>query len=256
MRIELLRQILKQQKKIVDGKRIISTVIVTTENIQEDIKPTNETTAIVAVLDRSGSMEQGGFIHTAISKFNEYIAGQKLIPGNATLSVMLFDDYFNVIIDNVDLMKAEPLTNEEWSPRGMTRLFDAVGKSITETKWAFSKMNKSDIPSKVLVVILTDGGENDSKEYNQSQIKEMIRAQEELGWNFIFLGANQDSFKTASGMGISYGNTMNFVQSDAGAAMYTSTLSNASSKLRSMTSTDGNYRKMSKSLITPEEEDN
>jgi len=90
----------------------------------------------------------------------------------------------------------------ELVPRGMTALLDAVGRAINETGERLAKMAESDRPSLVIFVVMTDGHENSSKEFNKSQIKEMVeRQQNDYDWHFTFLGANQDAFAEAGDMG-------------------------------------------------------
>ena len=90
--------------------------------------------------------------------------------------------------------------------RGCTALLDAIGKTI-------SYMD-SENPSKVVFIITTDGLENASIEYNKGQIKEMIEGHK--NWEFIYLGANIDSYKEASSIGISKSRTSNFAKSKKG----------------------------------------
>lgn len=226
------------------------TTIVTEETIV-----TNEITQLAAVLDRSYSMNDNGFIDVAISKFNEYVNGQKALPGKATISVFLFDDRYEVVYDNIDLQKAENMTKAIWTPRGMTRLNDAIGKTITTISDSHSKMKPEDVPSKVLVVILTDGHENDSREFTSDAIKKLIKEKEAKNWNFIFLGADQSAFAAADKMGISRGNTMAYSKSASGAEVYTQSLYSASVKYRSASANDISFGVMSKSLMVDDQQD-
>lgn len=97
----------------------------------------------------------------------------------------------------------------------MTALYDAIGLSIDEAKSRFENDPQSK-PDRVLVVILTDGEENRSVEYDQKRIFEMIDEQSKNDWEFIFLGANQDAMKTAEKMNIKSGNTMGFTSNSDG----------------------------------------
>ena len=88
-------------------------------------------------------------------------------------------------------------------PRGNTALLDAVGRAIVETGERLSKMNEADRPALVVVVIITDGQENASKEFSRTKIKEMISHQQSAyKWQFTYLGANQDAFAEAGSLGI------------------------------------------------------
>lgn len=244
---------------VVEGNKTTTTVIqgnkkTTTETtVTEEIISNNEKTQIVAVLDRSGSMGTRNFIDTAIEKFNEYIMGQQALPGEASLSVHLFDDRYEVLYDNKDLKLVKPITKKEWYPRDMTRLFDAVGKAINTVTSNHKFLDKKDVPEKVLFLIYTDGGENDSKEFTSEAIKSLIKEKEAQNWNFIFLGANQDSFSTAQTLGVSVGNTINFVQSADGAEKYNTTLSSVSTKYRSMSTTSDGFAKLSKTMVADDE---
>lgn len=234
---------------VTDGNKKVTTTV-TEETIN------NEKTQIVAVLDRSGSMSFNNFIDTAIEKFNEYIMGQQALPGEASLSVILFDNQYEVLYDNKDLKLVEPITKKEWYPRDMTRLYDAVGKAINTVTSNHNLLDKKDVPEKVLFVVYTDGGENDSREFNSEAIKSLIKEKEAQNWNFIFLGANQDSFKTAQTLGISAGNTINFAQTFDGAVKYNSTLTNVSAKYRSMSTTSDGFAKLSKTMVADNEQEN
>ena len=59
---------------------------------------------------------------------------------------------------------------------------------------------EEDRPDKTMVVIMTDGAENNSREYSASKIKEMIKHQEEkYSWEFVYMGfdlTNIDDAKT------------------------------------------------------------
>jgi len=69
----------------------------------------------------------------------------------------------------------------------MTAMNDAIGR-------AMSRLFERN-PSKAIICILADGQENASREYNNSQIKEMIqKAENDKGWQVIYLAANQDGF--------------------------------------------------------------
>jgi len=227
----------KQKKKV--------TTTVTTTITEENIV-TNEKTHIICILDRSGSM--AGIMDDSIGGFNTFLKQQKELPDEATITVALFDDQYEVLYDNVDIKKAEELTRAVWYPRGMTALYDAIGKTIHNEKAKFLKLGV-EAPAKVLCVIVTDGDENSSHEYKIDNIKKLISGCEEDNWNFVYLAANQDAFSVGSGFGISGGNTYTYTASSAGVYNMTSTLSNTAGNYRSMVSTDTNFKTRSKNLV-------
>jgi uncharacterized protein YegL len=166
-------------------------------------------TEIVCILDRSGSMES--IRDDAIGGFNSFIESQKKVPGTASVSLVLFDDLYENVYSNIDLNNVSLLNRDTFVPRGMTALLDAVGKTITDVGVRLSNMTEDERPEKVMVIILTDGQENHSSEYNKNQIKEMIEHQRsKYSWEFMFLGANQDAFANASSLGVNVNYTRCF----------------------------------------------
>lgn len=238
------------------NKKKITTTVVTTV-VTETVVPTNEKTHIICILDSSGSMTS--IMTDSIGGFNAFLKEQKALPDKATITVALFDDpnHYQLLYDNIDIKQAEELTPMVWYPRGMTALYDAIGKTINTDKAKLARLGK-EAPSKVLVVVVTDGEENSSQEYKgevgRQRIKSLIKECEKDDWNFIYLAANQDAFQVGSGFGISAGNTYNYTATSQGVAGMSMTLNNATTSYRSMGSSDGNFQKISKSLINNDED--
>lgn len=234
-------------------KKKVTTTVTTT--VTEEIVniPTNEKTHIICILDSSGSMSN--IMADSIGGFNTFLREQKALPDEATITVALFDDpnHYNLLYDNIDIKKAEELSNKVWYPRGMTALYDAIGKTINTDKAKLARLGK-EAPSKVLVCVVTDGEENSSREYTLDGVKRLIKECEKEDWNFLYLAANQDAFKVGGGFGISVGNTYNYTATAQGVAGMSMTLSNASVSYRSMNSNDGNFQKKSKSLINQDDD--
>jgi len=184
---------------------------------------------IVCVLDRSGSMEQ--LVDDTIGGFNSFVKEQKDVDGEANLSLVLFDDYYETPYSNVDIQEVEELTRETYSARGMTALLDALGKSITDLGVKLDNLDEDEKPEHVIFVVMTDGQENASKEYTRQKINEMITHQQDVyNWQFIFMGANIDSFAEAGSIGIRSCGVMDYdADSDGVGAAYfcaTSAVSN------------------------------
>lgn len=178
----------------------------------------NNHTDITIVLDRSGSMGRMGSVAAdTIGGFNQFLDDQKKVPGTATITLNQFDDKYERVIDAQDIQTAHNLTKETFVPRGMTALLDGIGKSISDTGTRLSAIDESNRPSKVVMVIITDGGENSSKEYTKTQINKMIQEQrDKYSWEFVFLGANQDAIATAESFSIPKGNAMTYAHNSAG----------------------------------------
>jgi uncharacterized protein YegL len=170
---------------------------------------------IVAIIDRSGSM--GGLENEVIGGFNKFVSDQKEAPGTATLSLIQFDNEYEVNYEFIDIQNVPDLNGDTYIPRGMTAMYDAIGKAITSTGKKLSEMNENDRPDKVIILIQTDGMENASHEYNSQIIKNMIKEQEEkYSWSFVFLGANINAKVTASIIGINKKMSMTFAANSQG----------------------------------------
>lgn len=156
----------------------------------------NEIMDVVFLLDRSGSMS--GIESDTIGGYNGYLESMK--EKNAKITTVLFDDRYELLIDREDIKNVKKLNNETYFTRGSTALLDAVGKTIKHMDELKAK--------KVLFIITTDGLENASREYNKGQIKELIEGHS--NWEFVFLGANIDSYQEATSIGIKKNRTSNY----------------------------------------------
>ncbi len=166
-------------------------------------------TYIYFILDKSGSMSS--ILTDTIGGFNSFLRQQREISGDCEMSVRLFDTTNHELTKNQPLALVDDLTMGNYVPMGGTALYDAIGSSIDELGKYLASLPEDERPEKVLVTILTDGGENSSKTYTYEQISSMIKHQTEVyNWDFIFLAANQDAMAVADSLSISKGNAMNF----------------------------------------------
>jgi hypothetical protein len=165
-----------------------------------------ELTEMVYILDRSGSM--ASMREAAVSAFNGFLKEQKELPGEARLSVVLFDDEYLLPYDSLPLEKVRPMVAADFEPRGSTALLDAIGISIDRLGQRLVATPEKDRPGQVVVAIFTDGQENASRKYNLTRIHEMIRHQREVyAWEFLFLAAGQDAMAAAADLGIRFENS-------------------------------------------------
>jgi Mg-chelatase subunit ChlD len=173
-------------------------------------------THICIVLDRSGSMDL--ILTDTIGGYNTFLNSQKAAPGFATITLRMFaNTALPPTYDFMSIRNAPELSLGSYTPSGMTALYDAVGQAIRDTGERLSSMPWEQRPGRVLFVILTDGKENNSKEYTYAQIAEMIKVQAKVyKWEFVFLGANQDAMKTADSLNIARGQTMTFAANSVG----------------------------------------
>ena len=195
-------------------------------------KKKNNIVDVVFILDRSGSM--GGLESDTIGGFNSMLEKQRKIEGKAFITTVLFDDQYELLHDRVNIAKVNNITEKEYFVRGSTALLDAIGKTIAKEKAIQDTLGKNEKADKVLFVIITDGLENASKEYNSSTVKKLIETQKEkYGWEFLFLGANIDAIETASAIGISAERAVNYNSDSVGTQLNYKSLNNAVSEVRS-----------------------
>lgn len=159
---------------------------------------------IYCVIDCSGSMEQ--FTDKTISGFNEFVQSS---PKNAELTLLLFSDIVTPVYENMQIENVKPLSRHTYHPNGCTALLDGIGKAI-ELGQKFEPKRWGDDEKTVTILIMTDGLENSSKHYTKEQINNLIAKQKLLGWNFIFMGANQDAIQTASEFSIDEETSLTF----------------------------------------------
>jgi uncharacterized protein YegL len=197
-------------------------------------------TELVAILDRSGSMSW--LVQDTIGGYNTFIEKQKQVPGEAVLTTVLFDDKYEILHNGVNIKEVSPITGKEYFPRGNTALLDAVGKTVNTIGEKLSKMDEAERPGKVMFLIITDGEENSSSEFTQAQVKELVERQQNIyKWEFLFFGANIDSFAAAGGIGISQARTTNYSATGKGVSTTMDAMSLAASSYRKTGRVDDNY---------------
>jgi len=167
----------------------------------------NDLCELIVIVDKSGSMYN--VINDTIGGFNTFLDVHQKLQGEAKLTLVLFDTTYKVVHNGLDIQKVPKLDNSSYDTGGMTALLDAVGKTIDEVGKRLSETSEEERPQKVIFMIITDGEENSSKEYDLQQIKEKTKHQQDVyKWDFIFMGANQDAWSNARDLGLS--NAINY----------------------------------------------
>ena len=110
-------------------------------------------TEIIYVLDRSGSM--GHLTGDTIGAYNAYLDEQKSFDGETKISTVLFDDKYELLFNGVSVDEAY-LDHEKYYVRGMTALYDAVGKTILDVGNRLAHTPEEERPEKVIFIITTD----------------------------------------------------------------------------------------------------
>ena len=199
--------------------------------MNEKRKEKKNTTELIFILDRSGSM--AGLEGDTIGGFNALIEKQKKEPGECYVSTILFDNLTEVLHDRAKLSDIKKLTEKDYFVRGCTALIDAIGGAIEHIKKIHKYIRPEDVPEKTLFVITTDGMENASHKYNSDTVKEMIEQQKkEYGWEFLFIGANIDAVDTAANIGIGKDRAVNYHADSKGTGILYETVSRTVCQMR------------------------
>ena len=132
----------------------------------------NKKTYYHLVLDKSGSMESC-WQPTTVGFSNQMVKINQLakeFPEQEFLvSLCVFDNSIN-FVNRPENIRANPKLNlEHIRPGGATALFDAIGESIRQIEFSAGE-EISNNEASVVMVILTDGHENASSQYNSSKI--------------------------------------------------------------------------------------
>jgi uncharacterized protein YegL len=183
-------------------------------------------TEVAIILDRSGSMSsiredmEGGF--------RRFVEDQRKEPGRCVLSLYQFDNEFSVVFEERDVREVSSLG---LSPRGSTALLDAVGRSCLKIGERLAKKPEDLRPGGVVVMVITDGHENASKEWTKSSVRQLVeRQQRDYNWKFVYLGADMAAFTDAGALGI------------ATAAMYTASARGTEALYNVTSNSIGQYR--------------
>jgi len=162
---------------------------------------------VTLILDETGSMDECK--GAAIAGFNQYVARLRDEPAETRVTLTLFNSRkTEVRYQAMPVTRVQDLDVETYRPQDTTPLYDAIGRTLTAAR--------QEVPAgaRRLCVILTDGEENASKEYSRAQIFDMIKAYENEGWTFLYLGANHDVWAAGEELGIGGDNLISFCRAN------------------------------------------
>jgi len=166
--------------------------------------------SIRVVLDRSGSMQSCKVV--TIEALNTYLKELKKEKiWNASLTLSTFDSIsIDIPISRRPIKRLRKFSLDLLQPRGGTPLFDAIGLAIHD----LDQIKESTDENKVLVIV-TDGYENASREYTSENISSKIKEKEEAGWLIIYLGADHDAFKQSNSLNFDRERSMRYSKEDS-----------------------------------------
>ena len=188
---------------------------------------------VIFVLDESSSMNSCW--DSTIAGYNEYIAGQRLDAETTGIETLVSLYKFNgstvrSIFERTDIKSVKPLDKNSYRPSGGTNLHDAMGGVMMAINTLLSNKHKSERES-IIITVLTDGEENQSRTFKSTDIKGMVEKAEAKNWGFMFLGANIDAFHAGSALGFGATNTIQFSTKNISESM--NAASSMTSRMRS-----------------------
>lgn len=194
----------------------------TTEKSQK-----HDTTLLVLIVDRSGSMEtiredmEGGI--------KALLAEQAAEPGTCLVTLAQFDSEYELLFDAIP---AAELGDYRLVPRGTTALLDAMGRTISTVRDRLDQLPAGARPGHVVVAVVTDGLENASQEWTRDAVMKAVKDRIDAGWHFTFLGANQDAIQEGERLGVNADASLNFAASPEAARSAVGSLSASMGRMR------------------------
>lgn len=205
--------------------------------MKDPITGTGEfTTHITLVLDRSGSMHT--HVDDMIGGVNKFVEEQKAVGDNALMTCVLFDHEYKTLFAGKSLDDVPVFTAQNYVPRGRTALLDAVNRAVAETA---ERVKPED---RVIVMVVTDGRENDSREVTKDQLAKIIQEHESRNWVFTYLSASPSAFSDARQYGFDGSNTIHTNEAKGGMTDALRATSHATTSYRT------NPEKLSKGLMS------
>ncbi len=211
-------------------------------------------TYIKVILDRSGSMSriredmEGGL--------NQYVKEQQGLEGEALFGVVQFDggNPYNVLVKTMPIKDVPKI---KLIPRGNTPLLDCLGMTIVAVGEELNGMSEDEKPEKVLIMIITDGEENSSQEYDHEKVMKMLKHQEQkYNWEFMYLGANQNAIQEGAKFGMMGSKSMSYKAGKAGVTNMFASASKHSTLYRKVDDYSTSFDAMDRSSSMADDENN
>jgi Mg-chelatase subunit ChlD len=165
-------------------------------------------THVALLLDRSGSMAP--LVADVIGGVNQLLTEQRAQGNDVRVSIVQFDsnDPQEVKVWGAPIAEVSNLTTADFQPRGGTPLLDATGLLIGRVKVdAQARVTAGLAEEDIVFVTVTDGEENQSREFTLAQVKALVEAQTAAGWTFVFLSAGLNAYADAAAMGFDASNS-------------------------------------------------
>jgi hypothetical protein len=177
--------------------------------IDSPVYPQHSPTVIEFVLDETGSMT--GVAAQAVAGFNDFLSEQREVPGLCQMSLTKFEGHnLRTPYEDLPLQYVPNMTGSMFRPAGMTNLRDAIVARVTSLT---QRLVNWTVQPKVLLVAMTDGGDNISRN-TEMTVRLMLAAGREKGWTSVYLGADQDALRIGQSLGFDEGNIKSFASAN------------------------------------------
>jgi Mg-chelatase subunit ChlD len=196
-------------------------------NPKKELRKKADTTLLVLVIDRSGSMEtiredmEGGI--------KALLSDQAEEEGTCLVTLAQFDTEYEMVYDGVPVAE---MGDYRLVPRGATALLDAMGRTITSVRARLDAFPRENRPANVIVAVVTDGLENSSREWTRDAVLAAVKDRIDAGWHFTFLGANQDAIEEGGRLGVHRDASMDYQASPAASRAAMGSLSASVGRIR------------------------
>ena len=129
-------------------------------------------------------------VDEVITGVNKYVEDMKGDGQGYAFSLLKFDSTHHTWAQRkVKVKDIVPLSRKNYQPGAATPLLDATFRAIKDTEKDTKKGQK------VMIVVFTDGLENCSREVNATTLTDLIKAKENEGWAFIYLGVAPEAWE-------------------------------------------------------------
>jgi hypothetical protein len=142
----------------------------------------------------------------------------------------------------------KPVASEEYHCGGWTPLYDAIGRGIG----ILGEATEGKVGTKAILVIMTDGQENASREFSHEKISALLKARQEQGWLVTFLGEGLEVSRQGTNLGTYAGSVAAYA---GGAGLRAAGRVLAASSLRYAKAAGDIRGAQAKAALTPEERD-
>lgn len=175
---------------------------------------------LAIILDESSSMES--CYEQTCAGFDEFIKTHKNADeskaGRVFVTLVTFNGSKVVTRYENKPIAEVPTLRETYRPAGMTNLLDAIGESLIKINQTIEAIPYAYRPG-VIVAIFTDGEENQSRRFNNDDVRDYVANAEKAEWTFTFFGANIDAFSVGMKFGMNHLNTVQYDTRNMGATM-------------------------------------